>query len=82
MATCVSFVPGPSKQKGSTEGGFLKRLLTYMVMDKLAVEPMSTISGITMLNKFNIKDVTSLEEKIIDMSMDKVFIYIRLILIV
>lgn len=41
-------------------------------MDDLIVRPMSTISSITLLNKFKIKDVGVLEERVIDMGMDEV----------
>lgn len=47
----------------AASGGFVKGVVTYMVMDNLEVKPMSTISAITLLNKFNVKDVTCLEEK-------------------
>lgn len=43
-----------------------------MIMDDLTVRPTSTISSITSLNKFNVKDVAVLEEKVIDMGMDEV----------
>ncbi|KAI3517312.1 hypothetical protein L1887_16526 [Cichorium endivia] len=45
------------------EVGFVKGVVTYMVMDDLAVKPMSTISTITLLNRLSIKDVCVLEEK-------------------
>ncbi|KAJ7971318.1 DUF674 family protein [Quillaja saponaria] len=53
----------------STEGGFVKGVVTYMVMDDLDVKPMSTISSITMLNKFNVKEVGALQEKIVTLGM-------------
>ncbi|XP_074289563.1 uncharacterized protein LOC141614717 [Silene latifolia] len=43
--------------------GYVKGVVTYMVMDNLEVKPMSTISGITLINKFNVKDVSALVEK-------------------
>ncbi|KAL9143479.1 hypothetical protein ABFS82_14G239700 [Erythranthe guttata] len=49
--------------------GFVKGVVTYMVMDDLVVTPMSTISSITLLNKFNIKEVGSLQEKVVDLGM-------------
>ncbi|KAK1419598.1 hypothetical protein QVD17_28803 [Tagetes erecta] len=52
-------------------GGFVKGLVTYMVTDDLAVSPMSTISNITLLNKFNIKDLGALEEKIVYIGVDE-----------
>ncbi|KAK4284125.1 hypothetical protein QN277_000997 [Acacia crassicarpa] len=47
---------------GGGEGGFVKEAVTYMVMDDLMVQPMSSISCISLLNKFNIKDVSSVQE--------------------
>ncbi|CAL1397551.1 unnamed protein product [Linum trigynum] len=55
----------------SEEGGFVKDVITYMVMDNLEVKPMSTISSITMLNKFNVQEVGALEEKVIELGMDE-----------
>ncbi|XVF83474.1 hypothetical protein PTKIN_Ptkin16aG0490100 [Pterospermum kingtungense] len=46
-------------------GDYVKGVFTYMVFDDLVVTPMSTISAITLLNKFNVKDVGFLEEKVI-----------------
>ncbi|KAG9156539.1 hypothetical protein Leryth_006530 [Lithospermum erythrorhizon] len=43
-----------------------------MVMDDLVVSPMSTISSITMLNKFHVKEVESLEEKVVTFGMNEV----------
>ncbi|CAM8952215.1 unnamed protein product [Rhodiola kirilowii] len=40
-----------------------------MVMDDLAVKPMSTISSISLLNTFNIKDVGVLEETTVTVDM-------------
>ncbi|XP_010089370.2 uncharacterized protein LOC21384148 isoform X3 [Morus notabilis] len=55
--------PPPDAGVSSAEGGFVKGVVTYMIMDDLEVKPMSTISSITMLNKFNVKEVGALEEK-------------------
>ncbi|MBA0753572.1 hypothetical protein Gogos_021444, partial [Gossypium gossypioides] len=41
-------------------------VVTYTIMDDLTVTPMSTISSITMLNKFNVQQVDALEEKVVD----------------
>ncbi|XP_057489362.1 uncharacterized protein LOC130775221 [Actinidia eriantha] len=53
------------------KGGFVQGVVTYMVMDDLVVKPMSGISSITLLNKFNIKDLSALEEKVVDFGMDE-----------
>ena len=63
----------PVGSSGDQAGGFVKGLVTYMVMDNLTVGPMSTISGIALLNKFDIKEVGSLEEKVVDMSVAEVY---------
>ena len=43
-----------------------------MVMDDLEVKPMSTISSITLLNKFNVKHIGALEEQVVELGMDEV----------
>ncbi|KAI8539929.1 hypothetical protein RHMOL_Rhmol09G0220900 [Rhododendron molle] len=56
----------------SGEGGYVKGgVVTYMVMDDLVVIPMSTISGIALLSKFNVTNVASLEEKVVSFGMDE-----------
>jgi hydroxymethylpyrimidine/phosphomethylpyrimidine kinase len=52
--------------------GFVKDVVTFMVMDDLVIEPMSTISSITLLNKFNVKEIGTLQEKVVEMGMDEV----------
>ncbi|KAH0749766.1 hypothetical protein KY290_028998 [Solanum tuberosum] len=42
-----------------------------MVLDDLVVKPMSTISSITLLNQFSIKDVGVLKEKVVTLGMDE-----------
>nr|POE66818.1 hypothetical protein CFP56_52028 [Quercus suber] len=68
--------PSPSATKTSsscTEGGYVKGLVTYMVMDDLEVKLMSTISSITLLiNKFNVKGIRALEEKVVNFGMDEI----------
>ncbi|CAN1269397.1 hypothetical protein LINPERPRIM_LOCUS13568 [Linum perenne] len=51
--------------------GFVKGVLTYMVTDDLEVKPMSTISSITLFSKFNIQQVDALEERVVELGMDK-----------
>ncbi|KAF7811357.1 DUF674 family protein [Senna tora] len=72
MNTEVKYIiKGATKETHSGEGGFVKEVVTYMVMDDLVVQPMSTISCITMLNKFNVKDVGSLQEKVVELGMEE-----------
>jgi hypothetical protein len=47
-------------------------IVTYTVMDDLKVAPMSTISGITMLNTFGITDIGSLLQKTVQLGYDEV----------
>ncbi|CAI9273522.1 unnamed protein product [Lactuca saligna] len=72
MSTEVAYVKGSNSVTGTVEtGGFVKGVVTYMVMDDLEVKPMSTISSLTMLNKFNVKEVGGLEEKVVSLEMKK-----------
>ncbi|KAJ4822130.1 hypothetical protein Tsubulata_027665, partial [Turnera subulata] len=55
-----------------SEGGFVKGVVTYMVMDDLSISPMSMISGVSLLiNKFNVKDFGALEEKVVQLGIDE-----------
>jgi hypothetical protein len=47
-------------------------VVTYTVMDDLKVAPMSTISGITLLNTFGITDIGSLQEKTVQLGYGEV----------
>ncbi|XP_012838176.1 PREDICTED: uncharacterized protein LOC105958717 [Erythranthe guttata] len=79
MSTVVPYVSRSSKKESSSsteEGGFVKGVVTYMVMDDLVVKPMSTISSLTLLNKFNVKEVSALQEKEVNLGMAEVFIFI------
>ncbi|GAB4857127.1 hypothetical protein Ancab_015038 [Ancistrocladus abbreviatus] len=49
--------------------GYVKGVVTYMIMDDLVVNPMSTISSMTLLNRLSIKDVSSLEEKVVHLGL-------------
>ncbi|KAL0436945.1 UNVERIFIED_CONTAM: hypothetical protein Sradi_0402400 [Sesamum radiatum] len=71
MTTNVVYVAPPPVQETGDEGGFVKGVVTYMVMDNMEVKPMSTISSITLLNKFNVKEVGLLEEKVVNLGMDE-----------
>ncbi|KAL5976875.1 hypothetical protein ACLOJK_021210 [Asimina triloba] len=62
LATCNDPAASTSKE----EGGFVKSMVIYMVTDDLNVTPVSPISAITLLNKFNIKEVGALEEKVVE----------------
>lgn len=53
-------------------GGYVKDVVTYMVMDNLVVKPMSTISSITLINSFGVKDLSQLEEKTLPFGKDEV----------
>ncbi|KAK1270173.1 hypothetical protein QJS04_geneDACA022803 [Acorus gramineus] len=71
MTKELNYVGNSSNVEMDESGGIVKEVVTYMVMDDLAVMPMSTISSITLLNKFNIKDVGSLQERVVELGMDE-----------
>ncbi|XP_078167601.1 uncharacterized protein LOC144562279 [Carex rostrata] len=73
--TVAMFVPKSDVSSavavGSDGNGYVKGVVTYTVMDDLTVVPMSTISSITLLNKFQIKDLGSLEEKMVNIGFEE-----------
>ncbi|XP_073139175.1 uncharacterized protein [Henckelia pumila] len=71
MNVAVSYVAPPGKQASTAEGGFVKGVVTYMIMDNLVVKPMSTISSIALLNKFNVECVGNLLEKEVTLGMNE-----------
>ncbi|XP_058099042.1 uncharacterized protein LOC131243596 [Magnolia sinica] len=72
MTAEVVYIKPKVVASGSDGGGVsVKGVVTYMVMDDLAVKPMSTISGIALLTKFQVKDVSALEEKVVEVGLDE-----------
>ncbi|KAM0921847.1 hypothetical protein ACQ4PT_006578 [Festuca glaucescens] len=69
MTTECHFAPPPAGSvavKAETvvaAKGFVRGVVTYTVMDNLAVSPMSAISSITLLNTFAVTDLNALQEK-------------------
>ncbi|KAL9226660.1 hypothetical protein vseg_002447 [Gypsophila vaccaria] len=67
MSSNVTYLRSASKvneeKLSSAVNGYVKGVMTYMVLDNLEVKPSSTISAITLLNKFHVKDIGLLVEK-------------------
>ena len=65
---------GQQAQSASAEEakGFVQGIVTYTVMDDLKVTPMSTISGITLLNAFAVRDLGDLQEKTVQLGYNEV----------
>ncbi|RLN33764.1 hypothetical protein C2845_PM03G05120 [Panicum miliaceum] len=53
--------------RGEGASGYVKEVVTYLVMDDLTVAPMSTISAIMLLKKFSVKDCSALEEMTVEL---------------
>ncbi|PON75319.1 hypothetical protein PanWU01x14_042860 [Parasponia andersonii] len=53
-------------------GGYVKGVVTYMVMDDLGVKPMSTTSSVSILKKLNVKDVGVLEERTVKLGLNEI----------
>ncbi|KAG2401046.1 uncharacterized protein HKW66_Vig0199180 [Vigna angularis] len=61
MTSVVPFVGEKVAKVISTDkSGFVKEVVTYMVMDDLVIQPMSNISSLTLLNKFNVREGVNL----------------------
>ncbi|CAH9065383.1 unnamed protein product [Cuscuta europaea] len=59
-----------ASSRDDDDRGFVRGVVTYMVMDDLKVMPHSTISTITALNEHNVKDFGSLEVKVVQLGID------------
>uniref|UniRef100_A0A2N9HCW7 DUF674 domain-containing protein n=1 Tax=Fagus sylvatica TaxID=28930 RepID=A0A2N9HCW7_FAGSY len=72
--SCESQYLGPPSANipYSSVGDYVKGKVIYMVMDDLAVKPLSTISITTQLHKFEVKEIGALEEKVVELGMDEV----------
>ncbi|KMZ70620.1 hypothetical protein ZOSMA_198G00220 [Zostera marina] len=66
MLSELKFIASTTSQ---VKEGYVKEIITYMVMDDLSVSPMSTIS--ILLKKFQVKDVGVLEERTVSVGMDE-----------
>jgi hypothetical protein len=79
MTTQLTHVPsdGSGDEAAQTAAvvsgkGFVQGVVTYTVMDDLTVTPMSSISSITLLNTFAVKDLASLQEKTVQLGYNEV----------
>ncbi|KAG5515318.1 hypothetical protein RHGRI_036383 [Rhododendron griersonianum] len=53
------------------EEGYVKGVVTYMVMDDLIVKPMSNISSISLLCSIGVQNLSYVEEKTVEVDLDK-----------
>ncbi|KAF7074072.1 hypothetical protein CFC21_078985 [Triticum aestivum] len=72
MTVEMRWSPGDAQGKlaqaaSAGAGGYVKEVVSYLVMDDLTVEPMSTISAIMLLKKFKVADCSALEELTVDL---------------
>ncbi|XP_075670309.1 uncharacterized protein LOC142640102 [Castanea sativa] len=67
--------PSANDPYSSNVGDYVKGKVTYLVMDDLVVKPLSTTSLATLLNKFNVKDIGALQEKVVDLGVDEVYFW-------
>ncbi|CAN6199716.1 unnamed protein product [Urochloa humidicola] len=70
MALPLSYAkPSPGQIASASGGakGFVQGMVTYTVLDNLTITPMSTISGITLLNTFAVRDLGDLQEKTVQL---------------
>lgn len=68
----TNFVQSAATASSGGPKGFVQGLVSYTVTDDLAVTPMSTISGITLLDTFAVRDLGDLQQKTVQISCDQV----------
>lgn len=71
MSKKHSHIFPPYDEHSFPNRGYVKGTMKYIVTDDLEVSPLSTITSIATLNKFNIKDPGMLEEKFLHVGMDE-----------
>ncbi|XP_066379322.1 uncharacterized protein [Miscanthus floridulus] len=71
-------LPVGTAVNGNNKNGLVRSLVTYTVMDDLKVAPMSTISGITLLNTFGIPNISMLMEKTVQIGYEEGLEILRL----
>ncbi|MBA0696975.1 hypothetical protein Goari_003492, partial [Gossypium aridum] len=75
MNSPITHVNPPNKVSTSlfaaNEGGYIKGVVTYKIMNDLTDTLMSTISSIAMLNKLDLQQVDALEEKVINVGINE-----------
>lgn len=72
VGTNNKFTSASDTTTNSSDGGFVKGLVTYMITDDLSVSPMSMISGVALLNKFSVNGFAALEERMVEFGIDEV----------
>ncbi|KAK2987789.1 hypothetical protein RJ640_030679 [Escallonia rubra] len=70
--TYIAAAPADQVETNISEGGYVKAVITYMVMDDLTLKPMSTISSITLLNSFSVTDLGALQEKAVTLGKNEI----------
>ncbi|TVU21854.1 hypothetical protein EJB05_31524, partial [Eragrostis curvula] len=65
QSAAAAGAPGPGAK------GLVQGVVTYTVTDDLDVTPMSTISGIALLNTFAVSDLSDLQEKTVQIGYDE-----------
>ncbi|KAB2010534.1 hypothetical protein E1A91_D10G250200v1 [Gossypium mustelinum] len=71
---CSSSLPANvpvSTSSPTAKEGYVKGVITYIIMDDLTVTPISTISIVAMLHKFNLEQVEDLEEEVVNVGMNE-----------
>jgi hypothetical protein len=76
MDQTVTFIDPPSviraSSSRSSEEGYVVGMVKYMVMDDLEVLALSSATLVSLLAKFNVKEIGDIEEKVVDVGMDEV----------
>ncbi|XP_074586824.1 uncharacterized protein LOC141842688 [Curcuma longa] len=72
MTKQMTYVEGDERENSvEPNAGFVKGVVTYTIMDDLTVTPMSSISSITLLSKFNVKNLNALVERNVTLGFDE-----------
>lgn len=76
MNKLLTYVKDNEEEDENPDVGYVKGVMTYTIMDDLTVTPMSSISSITLLNKFNVKNLDALVERNVTLGRNEVILFI------
>jgi hypothetical protein len=73
LECCKLITKDVAEENTLTHEGFVKNKVTFLVMDDLVIQPLTSI--IEVVNKFNLPKISALQEMVVELGLDEVSIY-------
>ncbi|KAK2405615.1 hypothetical protein QL285_054832 [Trifolium repens] len=69
LECCKLITKDVAEENTLTHDGFVKNKVTFLVMDDLVIQPLTSI--IEVVNKFNLPKISALQEKVVELGLDE-----------